>query len=388
MKFNVFLFITVVLFGLTSCKPKKEQHSPLLEGGTIIKVDPGKADDNISIFDFFSKIEIIPLENNENALLNTDRVNFRVSGDRFYFLDELNNVIHVFNSDGTLIHRHNKDGRGPGEFLTSTAIEVNPDTNNLEILNPMGAIYIYDSLGTDYLDKVEISFPVGIHAIHEMTILSPDKYLFFSYFDSEKNLFCYNTTDNTHISFDYNFADFFNQLGTKDSKGHFYRYKDTIRYYEGHNGNVWSIDPESNSLIPSYKWDFGEYTFDISYIEEGQSIQYYVMTGMRLSTKYVSPIIEYIETDQFLAMRFKYKGVWKTAIYDKSSRSTKTFTRTTEEVIFAPKTIMCGNELYLHAAARYISLLANDKVLDQKNKEILKKIKDEDNDIIIKYTLK
>jgi len=112
------------------------------------------------------------------------------------------------------------------------------------------------------------------------------------------------------------------------------------------------------------------------------------MTGLRLSAKYVSPIIEYIETDQFLAMRFKYKGTWKTAIYDKSSQSTKTFSKTTEGVIFAPKTIMCENELYLHVAAKYVSLIVNDKVLDQKNREILKKIQDEDNDIIIKYTLK
>jgi len=387
MKFKYSLLVSVVLFGLTSCKPKQEQQFLLLEGGTIIKVDPRKADDNVSIFDFFSKIEIIPLENSENALLNTDRVNFRVSGDRFYFLDTKNNVIHVFNPDGTLMHQNSKNGRGPGEFLTSSAIEINPYTSNLEVLNPMGSISIYDSLGVDYVGKIDLSFPIGIHAIHEMVIISPDRYLFFSHFDSEKNLFCYNTTDDTHTSFDYNFPDFFNQLGTM-ARNHFYHYKDTLRYYEGHNGNVWNVDMESNSLTPAYKWDFGEYTFDISYIEEGQSIQYYVMTGMRLSAKYVSPIIEYIETDQFLTARFKYKGVWKTIIYDKATNSIKTFTKTTEGVIFAPKTITYDNELYLHVAARYVSLVANDKILDQKSQEILKKIQDEDNDVIIKYTLK
>ena len=387
MRYKYFLFVSVVLLGLASCKPKQEQRSLLLEGGTIIKVDPGKPDDNISIFDYFSKIEIIPLENSEDALLNTDRVKFRASGNQFYFLDELNNVIHVFNLDGALMHRNNKNGRGPGEFLMSTSLDINPYTNNLEVLNPAGAIYIYDSLGVEYIDKIEIFFPIGIHAIHEMSILSSDRYIFFSRSDSEKNLFYYNATDNTHNSFDYDFPEFFNQLGTMTSN-HFYHYKDTLRYYEGHNGNVWNVDTESNMLIPAYKWDFGEYTFDLSYIEEGQSIQYYVMTGMRLSTKYASPIIEYTETEQFLIMRYKYKGVWKTAIYDKVNHSTKTFARTTEGVMFAPKTIMCGDELYMHAAAKYISLLVNDKVLDQKNREILKKIHDEDNDVIIKYTLK
>jgi len=268
MNFKSLLFITVVLFGLISCKPKKEQRSPLLEGGTIIKVDPNKADDNVSVFDYFSKIELIPLENSENALLNSDEVKFRVSGNRFYFLDRKSNVIHVFNPDGTLMHRKNKDGRGSGEFLISEVIVINPYTNNLEVLNPTGAIYIYDSLGVNYLDKINISFPVGIHAIHEMVIVSPNRYLFFSHYDSEKNLFCYNTTDNTHTSFDYNFPRFFNQLGTM-AENHFYHYKDTLRYYEGHNGNVWNVDMESNSLTPAYKWDFGEYTFDISYIEEG-----------------------------------------------------------------------------------------------------------------------
>ena len=389
MNLKKLLFIAIVLFGLISCKPKQERHSLLLEGGTIIKVDPNRADDNVSAFDYFSNIEIIPLENSVDALLNTHQSRFKINGNRFYFLDIKDNVIHVFNSDGTLMHKSNKDGRGPGEFLMSTAIEINPYTNNIEVLNPAGAIYIYDSLGVEYISKIEISFPIGIHAIHEMVAISPYKYLLFSQTDSEKNLFYYNADNHTHTSFnDYKFPKFLGQLGTKDSRGHFYNYKDTLRYYEGHNGNIWNINPESTELIPAYKWDFGEYTFDVSYIEEGQSTQYYVMTGMKLSAKYVVPILEYIETDQFLTMRFRYKGVWKTAIYDKPSHSVKTFTKTTEEVIFAPRTIMYNNELYLHVAAQYVSLVVNDKVLDQKNREILKKIRDEDNDVIIKYTLK
>jgi len=381
------LFITVVLFGLISCKPKKEQQSLLLEGGTIIKVDPNSAYDNVSVFDFFSKIELIPLENGEDALLNSDYVKFRVSGNRFYFLDTKNNVIHVFNPDGTLMHQNSKNGRGPGEFLTSTAIEINPYTSNLEVLNPMGSISIYDSLGVDYVGKIDLSFPIGIHAIHEMVIISPDRYLFFSHFDSERNLFCYSTSDNTHSSFDYDFPSFFNPLGTMDPRGHFYNYKDTLRYYEGHNGNVWSVDPESDRLIPAYKWDFGEHTFDISYVEEEQSTQYYVMTGLRLSTKYVSSIFEYIETDRLLIMRGRYKGAWRAFMYDKLNHFTKMFNKTTEGAQLS-RTVIHNNELYLHIAAKYVSIAVNDKVLDQKNQEILKKIQDEDNDVIIKYTLK
>ncbi len=85
-------------------------------------------------FAFTDDLEIIQLENNDNALLSYSSRFYIHNGD-IYFTDQdmMNGAIYRFNSEGKFINTIGKSGRGPGEIIFS---------DNFSFMND--SIFFYD----------------------------------------------------------------------------------------------------------------------------------------------------------------------------------------------------------------------------------------------------
>jgi hypothetical protein len=92
---------------LSSCESKRE-----IEKNGTFTIDPDR-NENISIFELFSKVELIPLETTDESLLTfpigePDKV--IKHKDCFYFLDTQQDAIITFDSKGRFLRRFNRTG--------------------------------------------------------------------------------------------------------------------------------------------------------------------------------------------------------------------------------------------------------------------------------------
>lgn len=126
---------------LASCKQSNvfnRQHA-------TDKIDLSKMD-SPSFFDYFSKIELIPLETSDTCLIKDFNERIYYKGN-FYFCDRAQKQVLAFDSDGKFLYKVDKAGNGPGEYSSLSSFQFNPFTGDLDLLIPMGGIYKYDSLG-------------------------------------------------------------------------------------------------------------------------------------------------------------------------------------------------------------------------------------------------
>lgn len=95
--------ITIAVPILSSCENKR---------GATCAIDLNR-NENISIFELFSKVELIPLETTDESLLTfpigePDKV--IKHKDCFYFLDTQQDAIITFDSKGRFLRRFNRTG--------------------------------------------------------------------------------------------------------------------------------------------------------------------------------------------------------------------------------------------------------------------------------------
>ena len=85
-------------------------------------------DDNI-----IASATITPLSTADNCLVG--RIEKMVIQDgKIYLQDKAQKAIIIFNENGKFIHKLNKQGGGPDEYRNILDFDVNPQTNNVEIL--------------------------------------------------------------------------------------------------------------------------------------------------------------------------------------------------------------------------------------------------------------
>ena len=165
------LLFSICIFTLINCTSKNN----LKENGGI-KVDLDSKE-TTSIFDIFSKIEVIPLETKKEALIVYNPVinSFNIKNDTLFVHCGKSQDVTLFNlANGSFIARLIFLGNGPGEYVTLTDFKINEYTNTLDFLTPQGELLIYDSN-----DKKQFkdSYQIPVMAVHNFLPISPDGYI-------------------------------------------------------------------------------------------------------------------------------------------------------------------------------------------------------------------
>lgn len=372
---TIFFNTTLVVSLLWGCSGNNVKNK---SNGLFIDVT---RNDKISIKDFFSKIELVPLETSKSSMIsNPDKIVF--NKERFYVLDSRLSAIFVFDLNGKYIFKIQKSGRGPGEYIDIHDFEINPYTGDIEALSARGQLLRYDPEGK-YLNSFWIE--PSISAVHYFKHLTDDKIIFYSGTETSK-LYFYSKKQHKIIKQTHEIPEF---VSRKTHLNHlnspFFVYNSKVYYYEASSNDVYVIENDNINLV--YSWDFGKYNLNIKDLPNDRSREYYLNALKTENGKYACNFLYNIENDKNIFTTFTYNGKWTNLIFDKRSNTYKVFSEFSEGVTFF--TLDFFNEgIFSYINPMHLNLLATPGILDSGNSKKLDKIKIEDNTVIVKYYFK
>lgn len=375
---NIILLLSFLLLSACGVRPLGEAR----KGKCVKDIDL----DNLSspsFNDYFSKLEIIPVDSSRGALIQSVSEQEWHEG-KIYVLDKKQKKVFIFSQKGKLLQIIDKRGNGPGEYTDITALQINRFTGDLELLNPMGGILKYDSLGNTY--KGRVGLPPTVRAAHYITSISPDTYLYFCEARDGNKMVAYNVKDHKIVSELYDipkfvlFSTFYHHSYTP-----FYTFEDKIHFVQGYNGDVFTF--EDGELLPKYQWNFGKYNFDIADLEKDKDILYYMEHYKMIGSQYATVFIAYVENTRYYMTQFDFHKKICSLIYDKRKNTYVVFNSFKEGHRLIP-TFIDESAVYCFAESRTLPIVINRDELSEENQRIYDSIDSESNPVILKYTLK
>ncbi|GAK36685.1 6-bladed beta-propeller [Bacteroides graminisolvens] len=374
-----FLYVIIILLG-SSCA----ERQPIKESENLIFVDLEK-ENSVSMYDLFSKVELIPLENTNEAVVGEPIREMRVDNGHFYLLTGKQEVIWHFDEKGHFVDKINHYGSGPNEYSTLSDFRFNRFNGDLEILCCWGYINVYDHSGKTF--KKRISFDWNkTSVVHNFIELSPNKYLFFSKSRKGNKMMWYDVEKNDIIAECYNLPKFlFFNTPFHHTFTPFYSYNDRVHFVQAYNGTVFTADSEGY-FKSEYNFDFGEYNFDISGLED-KDMRYYITYTATVGAKYANRFIAYGENSKYYISRFNFRKKLSHLVMDKKTGKTYYFTKLKENCLCFP---LCMDEkaLYFISYPEELNVAVNPNILSKEDRDEINKVSPADNPIIIKYTFK
>jgi hypothetical protein len=381
MKNLKYILIVLLMFTQYACKQKVITK----DLDITIHVDLDMEEDVVSYKDIFSKIEIIPLETNDESVFGGTPEYLRVRKDgSYYIFPHKSNSIVVFDKTGAFVKNINKKGQGPGEYAEITDFNFNRFTGNLEILSPRGFVYIYDSTGVNYIETIKIGEPA-----HEFANLTDDIYVFYSHFRKNSKIFFFSKKQGQMVNETFPLPDFvYKKTMFHHTYPPFYVYRNDLCFYDAANGDVYTIDSETMKLKPRYQWDMGKYTFDISLINDNDDRdKMYYLDFFQYDNRYAYCFLYNVENDNYFITTFRFRQKFMTVIYNKNTKKHLLFTEFLEGGKCTPN-LITDEYIYVIASIELLPAIINNRLLDEENQKKLEQIRPDDNCVIIGYKFK
>lgn len=375
------IFHIFFCFWIVACN-SAPQSSKVQKDATITVNLHDKKD--VSFYDFFSKLELIPLETLSTSALSYPLKKLIVHDSAYYILDSRQECLFVFSQNGKYLKKIDKYGNGPGEYTLLYDFNFSRFDAKLQLMSAMGYINEYSPDGESFIRKV--SLPDDIRGVNYFFELSPENYIFFSNSRKGYKMFGYSSAQRKIISEYCDIPEFiFYNTPYHHSFSPFYAYGDSVRFVQAYNGDVFSLNKDG-SINGRYIWDFGKYNFDIFSLKE-ESVEYYVNHSRNIGANYATMFLAYGENRNYYLTRFNFRNRFYHLIYDKRDGKLYVFNSFNERNLCFP-VFVDDQALYFYASPRELSVAIDPKMLDLTNKKIYDSISPEDNPIIIKYTFK
>ncbi len=346
--------------------------------------------------DVFKETSIIKLETNKNCLVS-EISEMEIYDDKILILDWKLNALYVFNTEGKFLQQLGQIGRGPGEYIRPRYFFVNKDEKIVKVFDaPTMKLICFDIEGNL---KSEIKFNSYLRGVSETKTeylgFCPNKsnlevddkekrFIKYIVFDKEGKIKSYikgeESIDRINFSTAY-----------KQSSLH-----NGISFVEPFMPNIYSLVDGEVSV--KYKINFsGHYPSDNA-ISKIKKLDYPLSSDERkiladLELNYASNFTYFFENENwlFLTSNFKYTNL----LYNKNLKNTIEFSNSifkddSWETFFTPVTL---NENKIYCQASYNDLknvLKKGKCSDKRKKSLdtlLDKMKENDNPLIIRYTI-
>lgn len=373
------IFLLLLLWG---CSPSNKTNP------NSIMVDIDKKD-NISIFDLFEKIEIIPLETGDQSTLLHFIDKLICWNDILYIHDYNKKKIMAFDSSGKFLFVIDNRGQGPNEYQHIADFTIDKYKNRLIILDPIRNNLLEYDLTGKFLDKIKL--PAIECSYDHLNVLNNDKIAFWT-FDTNNRLKVYDKSDN-HI-----FQEYFPQK-ERSLLDHFtldaFPYSNYLVTESAIDNNIYEISANGTYSI-AYTWDFGKLnnSAEIAKNLPEQNFKTWeeinVLSNRMLSSEIVNYYFTKIGGNQIyryakIARKGKMVNIW----HKISEKKTYVFDKTIENTIFHP---LYWDDTYVIGFGPYAGLLLEetipDVILDKENLLKKRQIKEEDNPVLLKYYFK
>lgn len=368
MKFYNLCVITIILITLSSiykCSPSPNTSS------IYVNLDLEK---QVSVFDIFSKINIIPLETSETCLIgNIDKLIKHDS--TIYLLDTKQNCVLAFNHKGKLKFKIQKIGRGPGEYLYAYDFTINKYNHTIELLDCFGKLLVFNLDGTY---KTTISLPHPPSAYHKFALLNQDSILFFTNSDRPNDclLWLYSRSSGKIIKEFYDNSHY-NMVNIMP----LFSCNDTTYFSLPLENTVYKI--QNSKAVPAYSWDFGKYNYHLQDQvipqEDRKKNKFYNMLGTSSQMSYVH--ILNLQNTEYLYCLLSHFKQNKHIFYNKKSKSYYIFKKTKENIdiktYYMDQNVLIGVE--------YPDSDSFKQLLKTTNRTNLSSISEDANPILVEY---
>lgn len=154
-----------VSLGLASCggggKPSySQQEEPLY----TIDLDAAEIVKRVEASDFFTKAEVITLEETDGSLLaRIDKI--YAKGDTLFVMDSRTKTMLAFNGNGSFLFKVGNVGRGPGEYNSISDFTVDSQNGHICVLDPnAGTIDRYRLSDGKFVNEVVIEGSDNVRA--------------------------------------------------------------------------------------------------------------------------------------------------------------------------------------------------------------------------------
>ena len=389
MKKWLYLFLFVCL--LVACS------SPAKHVGENI-LSASLKETEVSLTDLFNKIEVIPLETNDTALMDHVLRILEVDGN-YYILNEdypsfqYINIL-VFDGEGNFLHTIGKKGQGPKEYpWLIYDMDIDTEKNLVYMMSPAGIFYLYQ-LDGNFVRKIGTQTETIYHG---MKLLDTDHILSWSgSADIENHALTVMDVDSAKIIKGL-WKDHYN-LNWAISSGFSYHYQGKTYFTPSIERNVYEM--MADSLQIAYTWDFGEDNYDASDIRSRLNGLTHVekeeyWTEMRKTGAVPYTLLRQGQTNKYyftniLGVLGEYddKGYAKnyfSLFYDKDTGKSYYFKKTTEGLAIRPD-MFTEDAICLLVPTEDLELLL--PVLDETEKAKVMKRKEDDNPCLLKLYFK
>ena len=218
--------------------------------------------------DFFSSIELIPLETSSECLVSVagqNRTKF-ILNDDFILINQLGENLYSFDRKGKFLHQIGRKGQGPGEYLVLSGYFVDTDKPSIYIQNLSRNILEYDFNGK-YIRSFPIPEPDGI-SISDCSYAGDNLFVGHqtNYGKSKYNFCLFDRNGDTVKCFPNHY--FFERVGGgvtfADGALRPFRVDGQIYLKNYVNDTIFTL--EELALQPAYVYGLGKYTLNKEYL--------------------------------------------------------------------------------------------------------------------------
>ncbi len=348
----------------------------------------------VSLKDLFSRIEVIPLETNDTALM--DHVHrIRKVNNKYYILNEdypgftYINIL-VYDAEGNFLHTIGKKGQGPEEYpWLIYDMDIDAEKDLVYMMSPSGMLYLYRTDGS-FVRKMNM--PEGL-IYHGLQFLNSNQLLSWAGgTDIDNDAMCVLDADSAKLIKglwrDHNDPNW-------DIIEFTYAYQDKIYFTPSIDRQVYEVT--SDSLRIAYEWDFGEDNYDASSVRsrlEGLTIaeKDEKWNEMRKTGGVPYTLLKQGQTNKYyftnvlgILGEIDEKGYAKnyfSLYYEKATGRSFYFKKTTEGLAIRPD-MTTEEALYQLIPTEDLELLL--PVLDETEKaKVMKRVED-DNPCLVKF---
>lgn len=374
--------LIVIMLSLSGCAGKRDGYT---EHKIKVEVD-SLARESVSIFDIFSKVELVALDSEfpVGNIVYTGNSKITWDGSRFYILDAATSGINVYDSSGTLLMHTDKVGRGPGEFTMAGQIYYNKDLDRVEILNPMGRIFRYCPGNLKFDSEVNF-MGNGLLATHNYIQARENYILYSSTIDDQ--LWNLDSGTGKLDKYDYTSPEHLRSYISPQSP--FFEIGGLPCFFRPYDGLIYTFNMDSHRVIPFLEWDLGKRQCLAEDIPEDMQTHVSYDFIKENSRKTASPYIDIKAVGNTVFASVIYGGSKEYMLcHDLDTEQTRFFYRTEEGMRFLPGIADTeGKRMFKFIDFSYLPEFINRNILDDRSKTAYDRVLEEEGSAIAIYYL-
>jgi hypothetical protein len=343
-----------------------------------------------SVYDFVDSISLVQLETTDDCLVSNMFTVKEFNG-KYFVIDIKQSALFCFDKEGKYLFKIHSRGQGPNEYLYLGDFNFDPYNNQLILLDPWGAILLYDLEG-NFISKTRL--PSEIAAYNEVFVLNRDTLVFSSL--SDYQLVYYSRKANVLVKKMYE-KDEFHETTFMSVYGRIYSYNDSIYLAVPWSNEIINLSDDKHSV--SYRWNVGKETFTkndikrlrkyLTLYDDKKDFDRSDLVGSGKPLKYYISTIN--ETERYIKALIYYQNDHLSIFYDKSLKKSFLFKKTKENIqIIWATTNISGENMIITPLWQEIECLPyyNENMLSVEDREKLRERKEDDNPYLIIYKLK